>query len=108
MPYKSEKILLSETQDRRRKLTEAEKDEIKHRYKIGDGSQRTLAKEFGVSRSCIQNIVNPEIAARRAQRVKEHWRDYRPSKEEWAKIQREHHHYKQKLYLSGELADKNK
>ena len=103
MPYKSEKLKLSETQDRRKKLTEEQKEEIKHRYKVGDGSQRTLAKEFGVSRSLIQILVNPEIAERKKQRIKEHWRDYRPTKEQWAATVREHRHYKQELYLKGEL-----
>ena len=35
MPYKSEKIKLNPSQDRRRKLTDEQKDEIKHIYKSG-------------------------------------------------------------------------
>ena len=103
MPYVSERIKLSEVQDRRRKLTEEDKEEIRHRYKIGDGSHRSLAKEYGVSKSCIQILVNPERAKAVSQRIKEHWRDYRPSKEEWAKTMREHRQYKHELYLKGEL-----
>lgn len=103
MPYKSEKIKLSPTQDRRRKLTDEQKEEIKKLYATGLVGQRPLAKQFGVSRSLIQIIVNPEIAEKKKQRIKEHWRDYRPSKEEWAETIREHRHYKQELYLKGEL-----
>lgn len=103
MPYKSEKIKLSETQDRRRKLTDEQKEEIKRIYKSGVCGTRPLAKQFGVSKSTIQTIVNPERAERIKQRNKERWRDYRPSKEEWAKTIREHRHYKQELYLKGEL-----
>lgn len=103
MPYVSEKIKLSETQDRRRKLTEEDKEVIRHRYKIGDGSHRSLAKEYGVSKSTIQILVNPERAKAVSQRVKDHWKDYRPSKEEWAKTMREHRQYKHELYLKGEL-----
>ena len=103
MPYKSEKIKLSPTQDRRRKLTDEQKEEIKKLYATGLIGQRPLAKQFGVSRSLIQVIVNPEIAEKKKQRIKEHWRDYRPSKEEWAETIREHRHYKQELYLKGEL-----
>ena len=103
MPYKSEKIKLSEAQDRRRKLTDEQKEEIKRLYATGLVGQRPLAKQFGVSRSLIQIIVNPEIAEKKKQRIKEHWRDYRPSKEEWAKTMKEHRHYKQELYLKGEL-----
>lgn len=103
MPYKSEKLKLSETQDRRRKLTDEQKEEVRRIYATGIVGQRPLAKQFGVSRSLIQVVVNPEIAEKKRQRMKEHWQDYRPSKEEWAKTIREHRHYKQELYLRGEL-----
>lgn len=103
MPYKSEKLKLSEAQDRRRKLTDEQKEEIKRIYKSGVCGQRPLAKQFGVSRSLIQIIVNPEIAEKKKQRIKDHWKDYRPIKEEWAATIREHRRYKQELYLKGEL-----
>ena len=103
MPYKSEKIKLSPTQDRRIKLTDEQKEEIKRLYATGLVGQRPLAKQFGVSRSLIQVIVNPEIAEKKKQRIKEHWRDYRPSKKEWAETIKEHRHYKQELYVKGEL-----
>ena len=103
MPYKSEKIKLDPRQDRRRKLTEEQKAEVRSIYKSGVCGTRPLAEQFGVSRSTIQVIVNPHIAERHKRRAKEHWRDYRPSKEEWAATIREHRHYKQELYLKGEL-----
>ncbi len=103
MPYKSEKLKLSAAQDRRRKLTDEQKEEIKRIYKSGVCGQRPLAKQFGVSRSLIQIIVNPAIAEKKKQRIKDHWRDYRPTKEEWAETIREHRRYKQELYLKGEL-----
>ena len=103
MPYKSETIKLAPTQDRRRKLTDEQKEEIKRIYKSGVCGTRPLAKQFGVSRSLIQVIVNPSIAERKKQYTKDHWRDYRPPKEEWAATMREHRQYKQKLYVNGEL-----
>lgn len=103
MPYKSAKLKLSETQDRRRKLTDDQKEEIKRIYKSGVCGTRPLAKKFNVSRKTIQLIVNPAIKQRQHDYVANHWRDYRPSKEEWAETQREHRHYKQELYLKGEL-----
>ena len=103
MPYKSTKLKLSEKQDRRRKLTDAQKEEIKRIYAEGNLGQRPIAKMFGVSRSTIQVIVNPSIAQRHHDRAAQHWRDYRPSNEEWAKTMREHRKYKQELYLKGEL-----
>lgn len=107
MPYKSATIKLDPSQDRRRKLTEEQKEEIRSIYKSGVCGTRPLAKQFGVSRSTIQVIVNPNIAERHKKRSKEHWRDYKKSKEEWAATIREHRHYKQELYLKGELNNTN-
>ena len=69
MPYKSEKIKLAPHQDRRRKLTEEQKEEIRAIYKTGVCGTRPLAKQFGVSRSTIQVIVNPQIAERHKRRA---------------------------------------
>lgn len=103
MPYKSEKLKLSETQDRRRKLTDDQKEEIKRIYESGVCGTRPLAKQFGVSRKTIQLIVNPEIKQRQHDYVANNWRKYRSTKEEWAETMKEHRHYKQELYLKGEL-----
>ena len=103
MPYKCEKIKLSEKQDRRKKLTDAQREEIKRIYAEGNLGTRPIAKMFGVNRSTIQVIVNPAIAQRQHDRAAQHWRDYRPSKEEWAKTMREHRQYKHELYVKGEL-----
>ena len=103
MPYKSESIRLGEHQDRRRKLTEDQKEQIKQIYKTGVCGTRPLAKQFGVSRSTIQIIISPQRAEAVKQYRKKHWRDYRPSKEEWAATIREHRRYKQELYVKGEL-----
>lgn len=103
MPYKSEKLKLSETQDRRRKLTDDQKEEIKRIYESGVCGTRPLAKQFGVSRKTIQLIVNPEIKQRQHDYVANNWRKYRPTKEEWAETMKEYRHYKQELYLKGEL-----
>ena len=105
MPYKSEKLKLPPEKDRRRKLTDDQKEEIRRIYESGVCGMRPLAKRFGVSRTTIQLIVNPQRAASVKQRSKEHWRDYRPSKEEWAETVREHRRYKQELYVKGELND---
>lgn len=105
MPYKSSKIKLSEEQDRRRKLTNAQKEEIIAIYKTGVCGTRPLAKQFGVSRSTIQVIVNPAIKQRHHDRMAEHWREYRQDKEKWNETMREHRRYKQELYLKGELKE---
>ena len=103
MPYKSEKLKLSETQDRRRKLTDDQKEEIKRIYAEGKCGTRPLAKQFGVSRKTIQLIVNPEIKQRQHDYVANNWRKYRPTKEKWAETMKEYRRYKQELYLKGEL-----
>lgn len=105
MPYKHEiyKLKLPPNKDRRRKLSEEQKEEIRKLYAQGNIGQRPLAKMFGVDRSTIQLIVNPQRAEAVKNRIKEHWRDYRPTKEEWAATQRDHRRYKQELYLNGEL-----
>ena len=108
MPYKSAKIKLDPSQDRRRKLTDKQKEEIRRIYKTGVCGMRPLAKQFGVSRSTIQIIVNPTRAASVKQRMKEHWRDYKKPNDEWAATVREHRRYKQQLYIKGELKPNNK
>lgn len=107
MPYKSEKIKLSETQDRRRKLTDKQREEIRNKYATGLYSQRTLAKEYNVSRRLITFILDDEKQKRNAELLKERKLDgrYKPTKEEWAKTVREHRRYKQELYLKGELKE---
>lgn len=103
MPYKSEKIKLNGLQDRRRKLTEAEKIEIKKEYASGLASLRSLGKKYGVTHKSILLIVNPVSAEKGRQYIKDHWRDYQQKGEEWAAVKREHRRYKQSLYLKGEL-----
>ena len=61
MPYKAEKIKLSETQDRRRKLTEKQKEEIKAIYATGVCGTRPLAKKFGVSKSTVHKDVSERL-----------------------------------------------
>ena len=103
MPYKSEKMHLSESQDRRKKLTAEQKTEIVSLYETGLFSLNQLAKQFEVSKKTILLIVNPESAAKAKQYRKEHWKQWQRTGEEWNAIQREHRTYKQKLYKDGEL-----
>lgn len=103
MPYISEKIRLPEQYDRRRKLTETQKQEIKNKYSTGFYSLNALAKEYSVSKKSILLIVNPESKRKNDQRIKDHWKDYRETKEERAETMREHRHYKNELYKSGKI-----
>lgn len=104
MPYISEKLRLSETQDRRRRLTTEQQEEIRKLYATGLYSWNQLAGMFHCSKSRIGQIVNPEREAKVKARSKEHWRDYQLKGKEWNAVQREHRKYKQKLYLEGKLS----
>lgn len=101
MPYKTEKMRLSPELDRRRKLNDEQKDEIKHKYSTGFYSLNGLAKEYGVSKKTILLIVNPESKRKNDEYIKEHWQEYAPTKEERNAIMREHRAYKHKA-LGGE------
>ena len=107
MPYKSSKIKLSKSQDRRIKLTDEQREEIKEKYSTGLYSQRALAREYKVSRRLISFIVDDTKYQKCKEQFKERRADgrYKPDKESWAKTIREHRQYKQKLYLNGELTE---
>lgn len=108
MPYLSEKIKIDNTMlDRRRKLTEEQKEQIKAIYKTGVCGTRPLAKQFGVSKTTIQIIVNPAIAERRKQYIKETWKKYQKYGKEHSAVIREHRRYKQKLFLEGKINKEN-
>ena len=103
MPFKSEKIKLPQEYDRRRKLTDEQKDEIKHKYSTGLYSLHNLATEYKVSKKTILLIVNPESKRKNDERIKDHWKDYQPTTEERNKIMNEHRQYKQKLHKDGKI-----
>lgn len=103
MPYISDTIKLNESQDRRRKLSSEQKEEIVKQYATGNYSLMQLAGLYHVSKKTILLIVNTESAARAKEYRQENWRQWQRKGEEWNKIQREHRHYKQQLYLEGKL-----
>ena len=111
MPYKSEKIKIANTQyDRRIKLTDEQRKEIKEKYATGMVGHRPLAKEYGVSRSLIRLIVDEEKYEKSKADSRERRKDgrYKKSKEELNKIMREKRRYKQKLYLEGKIKEVEK
>ena len=103
MPFKSEKIKLPEKYDKRRKLTNDQKDEIRQKYESGFCSLQSLANEYGVSKKTILLIANPKSKEKNDKRIKDHWKEYQASKDERNKIMRDHRQYKQELYMSGKI-----
>lgn len=107
MPYKSEKIKLKGLQDRRRRLTDVQKEEIKRLYGTGFYSLNDLAKKFNVSKKSILLIVNKESAEKAKQYRKEHWMEWKSTKEEHREAIKKTRKYKYKLYKDGKLKDDN-
>ncbi len=105
MPYKSEKIKLKETQDRRKKLTTEQRKEIKELYSTGCYSLNDLAKRFNVSKKTILLIVNKDSEEKARQYRKEHWKEWQRKGEKHAEAIRNTRKYKQSLYLKGELVE---
>ena len=103
MPQIVDKIPLPLEYDRRRKLSDDQKDEIRHKYATGLYSLRTLAEEYNVSKKLILLIVNPASKEKNDARLKEHWSDYKVSKEERARIMKEYRRYKMDLYKKGKI-----
>lgn len=105
MPYKIEKIKLQGLQDRRKKLTDEQRKEIRELYATGGYSLNGLAKMYEVSKKTVLLIVNDESAEKARQYRKEHWKEWQPTKEEHAEAIRKTRRYKNNLYKSGKLKE---
>lgn len=103
LPYKSESIRLQGLQDRRRKLTDEQKELIKEMYATGNWSLKKLGDQFRVNKKTILLLVNPNSANKAKEYSKENWKEFQGTKEERTRATREHRRYKQSLYLSGKL-----
>lgn len=91
--------------DRRIKLTESQRCEIRERYRAGGVSTYQLANEYGVSRRAIDFALHPERYERAREQFKERRKDgrYAVSTEERTKIMREHRSYKRRLHEAGKI-----
>ena len=103
MPFKSDTIPLRGFQDRRRKLSEEQKKEIRKMYATGRFSLNDLAVIFGVSKKTVLLIVNPHSAAVSRQYSQENWKNWQQTGEKRALIVKEHRRYKHDLFMKGEL-----
>ena len=105
MPYKIEKIKLKELQDRRRRLTDKQREEIKELYASGLYSLNDLAKKFNVSKKTILLIVNKDSAEKARQYRKEHWKEWHRTGREHSEAIKKTRQYKHKLYTEGKLKE---
>lgn len=105
MPYKSEKIKLKGLQDRRKRLTDEQRKEIKELYSTGCYSLNDLAKRFECSKKTVLLIVNKDSAERAKQYRKDHWKEWQGTKEEHREAIKKTRKYKHQLYKDGKLKD---
>lgn len=107
-PYsKAQYIRLDEKHDRRVSLTQSQKKEIIELYDKGDVSHRELARMYGVSKTLIGLILNPERARKVKERFKEHWREYylRHGRQYHSEAVRNTRNYKYRLFMSGDIKE---
>lgn len=106
MASKIDQMRLSEEQDRRVKLTSHQKELIRKEYALGGMGCLLLGKKYGVSKSLIQIIVNPERAQNVRERQKANWRKYH-DRESATESARQLRAYKRELFDRGELKEAN-
>ena len=102
MPAIVDRYAVGQEHDKRRKLTEEEKEEIRELYTKGGWSHKTLSERYKVSKSLITIVLNPNRAEKVKNRVKEHWRDYQQHGKEWAETMQKHRRHKKELLETGE------
>ena len=106
MPYKFEnsKLYIPKKHDKRIKLSDADKEEIKQKYSLGTYSMRGLAREYNVSHKMIGYVLNPdkykEDLEKNRQRRKDGRYYDRIKQREQTKAYR---HHKKQLYDANEL-----
>lgn len=107
-PYKKAQLIkLEGLLDRRRRLTDQDKEKIRELYATGKYGHRPLARMFRVSRSLIRIVVDPDCAKKVRDRFKAHWKDYakKKTKEMRAAEMRNVRNYKYGLYKAGIIGE---
>lgn len=101
MPYKfqTQHLKIPREHDKRIKLTQEDKELIRHLYETTDTSQRKLADQFGVSRRLITFILDTEkhkanLQTREARGGSKQYYN----KETHTKTMKAHRSYKKALY----------
>ena len=110
MPYKSEKIKIDHTKnDKRIRLTDEQKEQIKQEYNSSLISQRALANKYKVDRKTIYNILHHDKYLQQLERNKEekHSAKYY-NKEKHKEYIKKHRRYKQNLYVNGIIKQEEK
>ena len=102
MPYKSDKIKIEFTKhDRRIKLNEEDKNEIREKYFNQKMSFRGLGREYNVDKKTIKYICFPDYYDGMKESARN--RESITTKEKRREYMRNHRRYKHKLYKEGEI-----
>jgi|SRR6185312_4926910 len=105
MPYKFEKIPINNPKlDKRVKLTDEDRDNIKKEYEAGAISINGLARKYGVSKRLIQFTLFPERKEIAKQQFAERQKDGRYyDKDKHSEYMKNHRNHKKELYNKGLL-----
>jgi hypothetical protein len=106
MPYKFEykHIHLPKSKDRRVKIPPCKYTEIRELYSTGKLSYQKIGDMYGVSKSLIIHIVNPDIAEKKRRQHAERRKDGRYYvKEKHTVAIREHRNYKKNVLKKEHL-----
>lgn len=98
MPYAHEKKRIPRSLDRRVKITDAQRENVKTMYTFERLAQREISRRTGISRRSISFILFPEREAVVKAQFKERRKDgryYNPKT--WPATMREHRRYKQTI-----------
>jgi len=100
MASKIERTCLPFNLDRRKKLSDKEKQRIKELYIQGD-TQASLARQFGVSRRLIGIIVDPKKKEAMRDYAKKNWRNFQKDKNRNREAVQRTRDYKKQLHDDG-------
>ena len=95
--YEGKNLMIPEQHDKRRKLTTQDYEEIIQLYAIGNTSYNKLARQYGVSKTRIMQICNPQVANRYKKYAKEHRIEFQPTREKHAEYVRKYRAHKKYL-----------
>lgn len=106
MTYAHLKLKIPPELDKRRKLTDPDREDIKRLFFIEGLAIKEIARRYEkkCSRTLIQFVIYPERLKRQRKLHKERRKDGRYyDKDKWREQMKTHRRYKQGLYLANKL-----
>jgi len=103
MPYISDKLKIGNKKlDRRVKLQEKDREDIRGLYNIAQMSLRGIARKYKVDKKTIKFIVDPSYYQKQLKKysIEKHWKKFYHRKQH-TKAVWEHRRYKYSLYNQG-------